>query len=125
MGEIKDIELRIPSSKTDLTIGVADLTAEQIAVNLNLLSALIVGVREGYARKKNDHEYVIAVQGACPFVNASFEHEEWDGEDYYGEAFMCFKEYQKGTTIFTIPARLAEWFKTDKTCCEYFRERDI
>lgn len=122
---VKDMKIEYPSANTELTIGIADLTALQIAENLELLSAIIVGVREGYARKKNEHECVIAFQGEMPFINATFEHQEWNDENFCAEGFIYYAERQEGTTIFTIPLRLAEWFKTDKTCCEYFRKREV
>ena len=113
-----------PSSKTDLTINVADLTAKEIAERLQVISALILDVRDGVGVNDGDYTYVIGFEGEQPYINGSFDHQEWDDDDNYcSECLMFSRQYEEGSTIYAMPRDLAEWFKTDKTCCEYFRER--
>lgn len=117
-----------PSANTELTICVADLTPTQIADTLELLAGIIRGVREGYEFIDDGEQgYDLGIFGNHPFVSASFEHEEWDSENFYGEAFMMSKHQVEkdglSISVYTIPRKLAEWFKMEKTCCEYFRER--
>ena len=121
-------KIECPSAKTELTICVADLTPTQIVDTLEVLAGIIRGVRDGYGNDDGKQGYELGIFGNHPFVSANFHHEEWDSENFYGEAFMMSKHQVEkdgsGISVYTIPRKLAEWFKTKKTCCEYFRERE-
>lgn len=120
-------KIECPSANTELTINVADLTPTQIAETLEILAGIIRGVRNEYGNEDERQGFSLGIYGNHPFVSANFKHEEWNSEDFEAFAFMMSKEKAEiegaCVSVYTIPRQLAKWFKTEKTCCEFFRER--